>query len=176
MKTLTLLMIFFFTIIAHDDQETEALDAAKTHLIAFISLDTKTLESTFSDSVQLMAGHEFLKAKYKLVENGARNKGAAVKRELLLKVITESSADRPKPPVEKVKPKVDTLTFSVLKTKEGEFITSAADPVGTPDGKLHFNIIKGDVLVKAAPPKGDFVLFQMRKETGSWKVIAEYLD
>ena len=65
-----------------------------------------------------------------------------------------------------------------MPTTVGEFSIPAADPVGTPDSKLHFTIQRGDVLVKAAPGKGsgDFILLQLREVDGTWRVVAESLD
>ena len=54
--------------------------------------------------------------------------------------------------------------YTAMKTEVGDF---AADP-SDPGGKLHFAIKAGDVLLKAAPPKGDFVLFQLRMIDGRW--------
>ena len=45
-----------------------------------------------------------------------------------------------------------------------------------PDGKLHFTVVKGDVVVKVSPPKGDFLLLHLRSTNGKWQVVSEYLD
>ncbi len=77
---------------------------------------------------------------------------------------------------EKIAAMMESLKFEALKTTLGDFATQSSDPVGTPDSKLHFTIKEGDVLIKAAPPKRDFILLQVRQVEGAWRVVAEYLD
>ena len=69
-----------------------------------------------------------------------------------------------------------TLAFERMEVEIENNAVEPSDPVGTPDGKLHFKIEDGDALLKIAPPKGDFLLFQIRPIEGKWRVVAEYLD
>ncbi len=72
--------------------------------------------------------------------------------------------------------KLGELRYEPLEIAEGDFAADPADPVKTSDGRLHFAIKKGDVLLNVSPPKGDFVLLQLRKGDGGWQVVSEYLD
>jgi hypothetical protein len=123
-----------------------------------------------------MPGHEFLKEGYGLTEPGGRARGAQIERDKLVNVLVKHPVDAAKKAaIQKMLP---TVRFEKLAVAEGEFVivTDATDPIESPDGKLHFNIAKGDVLVKIVPPRGDFALLQMREEDGTWHVVAEHLD
>lgn len=165
----------FSTFAVADDQKA-AIALAKKHMVAFITADAKTLKTTMTEFVQLMPGHEFTKEKYKLAGKDGRSTGALVKRDELLKVLLAKMGERAKPLLKEVEARIVTLKFTVIASKEGEVITDSADRVMTKDGKLHFNLKKGDLLIKGAPERGDFVLFQLRKVGTDWKVVAEYLD
>ena len=153
-----------------------AVEAARKHLRAVLACDPETLKATYAPKVELMPGHEFLKDEYGLTEPGARARGATVERGRLIAAMEKASANRPPRPAERIDAMLKTLTYNTLKTAAGEFVTEPADGIGTPDGKLHFAIQKGDVLLKVAPPKGDFLLLHLRQEKGKWKVVSEYID
>jgi hypothetical protein len=151
-------------------------DAARAHFRAVLELDGETLKETYASNIQLMPGHEFLKDGYGLTEPGGRARGARIERQKLIDVMLRRPVDPAEAAViEKMLP---TLKFEKLAVAAGEFVivTDPTDPIQFPDGKLHFTIVKGDVLIKIAPPRGDFVLLQMREADGKWQVIAEYLD
>jgi hypothetical protein len=71
---------------------------------------------------------------------------------------------------------LETLKYEVLKVKAGKVQVDPTDPVGTPDGKLHFEVKEGDVLLKVSPPKGDFLYLHLRKVNGTWLIVSEYID
>lgn len=43
----------------------------------------------------------------------------------------------------------------------------------TADGKLHFAIPPGNVLIKPGNPAGHFTLAPLREAEGEWRVVAE---
>ena len=131
----------------------------------------------YPPKVQLLAGHEFLKDKYQLAPEGARDKGAVVVRDKLVAAMAKQQVAKKKQfDEERFEKMLGQLDYKPLKTKEGKFVADPTDPVRTPDGKLHFVIKKGDILLKVSPPKGDFLLLQMRFQKGSWVVVAEYIN
>ena len=152
-----------------------AIEVAKSHVSSNLTSDHKKLAETYAPNVVLMPGHEYLKEKYGLAKAGARGKGAEVKRGKLIATLTRASAGLPAFPVEHAERVLDKLKYQSVKVHEGDFATDPSDPVETQDGKLHFMIKKGDLLIKVAPAKGDFVLLQLREEDDSWRVVAEYL-
>jgi hypothetical protein len=153
-----------------------AISTAKIHVAAIVRQDVDALEKTYAAEVGLIPGHEFLKDEYGLTKPGGRARGATVEREKLLAAMKKAVADRPPRPADRVDKMLASLTYTPLDAVPGEFATDPSDPVDTPDGKLRFDIKKGDVLVKVAPPKGDFLLLQLRQIKSAWKVVAEYVD
>lgn len=154
----------------------EAAKIVQTHVDLFLKGKHEGLAATYAPKVTLMPGHECLKAEYGLAEDEARAKGAEVASEKIITAMKKASADRPAKPADKVDALVKSLKYEVLNPAEGNFVIAPSDPVGTPDGKLHFDVKKGDVLLKVLTPKGDFLLFQLRQLSGSWKIVSEYID
>ena len=151
-------------------------DTARTHFRAILEADGSTLTTTYASTVQLIPGHEFLKDQYQLTEPGARSKGASVSRQKLIQAV----AKNPVPPAKKaaIEKLLPSINFEQLAVASGDFgiLTNPADPIDQTGKKLHFTIVKEDVLIKIAPPHGDFALLQLRKQEGTWRVVAEYLD
>jgi hypothetical protein len=81
---------------------------------------------------------------------------------VLVAAISKKIGGRPSPPVEKINEKLEAMTFTALNVTPGDFTTDPTDPVATADGKLHFAVVKGDQIIKISPPKGDFLLLQLR--------------
>ena len=158
------------------DPSAAAVSVAKAHIKSLLTGKFAALEASYAPKVQLMPGHEFLKERYGVAGPKGRSAAVTIEQGKLLKVIRNSRKDDPLPPAEVVDKLLATLTYTPVKTAIGDFATDPADPVGTPDGKLHFTIEDGDVLIKVSPPKGDFLLLQYRKVAGTWKIVAEYLD
>lgn len=152
------------------------MNAAKVHVSSILKADFEKLAETYDAKVTLMPGHEFLKKEYGLSEAADRSQKIDVESEKLLAVMAKKSAERPERPVDRIDAMLETLKYDVLPNAAGDFATDASDPVGTADGKLHFSIEEGDVVLKVSPPKGDFLLLQLRNVEGSWRVVAEYLD
>ena len=175
MKSLLAFSLLLLAPLCH--AEDGAIEAAKKHLgYTLKKSDHEKLGKTYAPTVTLMPGHEFLKEEYGLAGEDGRDKGAEVDRAKLIAAIVKASADRPDRPADRIEKKLGRLAFEIIEAKEGDFATDASDPVGTPDGKLHFSIEKGDVLLKASPGGGDFILLHLRKIDGSWMVASEYLD
>lgn len=154
----------------------EPVDAAKLHIGSILNADFSKLEGSYASQVTLMPGHEFLKPKYKLTESEGRKEATKVDRKKLIDAMTKSIEGKPKRPADRITSLLESLKFEALKTTEGDFATESSDPVKTTDGKLHFKVEKSDVILKVAPPKGDFLLLQMRNIEGKWRIVAEYLD
>jgi hypothetical protein len=153
-----------------------AIAAAKTHLTALLTSDFATMEKTYAEKVILMPGHELLKPEYGFTDQPDRKTATEAAGPDLAKAFQKASAKQDPRPPEKIRTMIDSLKFEVLENGPGDLATEASDPVKTPDGKLHFAIRDGDVLVKASPERGDFALFQLRQVDGAWRVVAEYLD
>lgn len=153
-----------------------ATAVAKTHLRSILEGDNKKLADTYAAKIVLMPGHELLKEEHGLAGPKGRKEAMTVTRTKLLITMEKAREEWCKPPVEKIDELLKTLAFESIKVEIGDNATDPSDPVDTPDGKLHFKIKDGDALVKVAPPKGDFLLFQLRQIDGKWRVVAEYLD
>lgn len=173
MKTLLLLCLLVLPQFGLAD---EARRLAKTHVESMLKRDVEKIGTAYHSTVTLMAGHEFLKEEYGLVGAGARDTGAEVEGKKLIAAIKKEITNEPAPPADRVEKILTSLKYESLPVVEGDFATDPSDGVGTPDGKLHFEIEKGDVLMKVSPPKGDFILLHLRKKGGKWRVVSEYLD
>ena len=149
---------------------------AALEFIEFLKGKHGELAATYAPKVTLMPGHEFLKAEYGMAGDGARTAGAEVERDKLIAAMEKAAEGKPASPAERVDSLLEKMKFEVIGTKEGNFGIAPSDPVGTPDGKLHFEVKKGDVLLKVSPPKGDFLLLQLRQTDGIWRIVSEYLD
>jgi hypothetical protein len=174
MKTLLSLSLLLLAQLCHADEA--AVNTARIHLSSYLKGDHTKLSETYAPKVALMPGHEFLKEEYGLNESGDRAKGAEVERDKLIAAMVKVSADRPARLPERIDEMLETLSYEPIKIEEGDFVTDSSDPVGTPDGKLHFSIKNGDVLLKVSPPKGDYLLLHLREKDGKWRVVSEYLD
>ena len=170
--TVTALLMLVGALLGND----KAVEASKAHLNAFLRADYKKLEDTYASKVVLMPGHEFLKVEYGFTAEPGRKQATEVERAKLIQTMIKATEGRPARPADKIAAMMESLQFEVLKTTPGDFAPQSSDPVGTPNSNLHFTIKEGDVLVKAAPPKGDFILLQMRQIDAAWRVVAEYLD
>lgn len=175
MKTVITILCFlaFIQFCSADEQ---AITTAKSHLSSNLKSDVEELNKSYAPKIILMPGHEFLKEEYGLAEAGGRATGQEVERGDLLAAMKKAADSRPERPADRIEKLLATLRYQVVETEAGDFATASSDPVGTPDGKLHFAIKAGDVLLKVSPPKGDFLLLHLRKHNGSWKVVSEYLD
>lgn len=174
MKTWFTLSLIFFAPFCQADEA--VIEAAKFHVANVVKRDAQKLVETYSSKISLLPGHEYLKVEYDLAGPDGRDKGAEVDREKLIAAIGKEVEQSPARSGERVDALLKSLAYTEIKTAPGEFITGSSDPVGTPDKKLHFMIQQGDVLLKVSPPKGDYLLFQLRQEQGKWRVVAEYLD
>ena len=172
MATFAALLMLVGTLSANE----EALDATRSHLSSFLHADYEKMGDSYASKVTLMPGHEFLKTEYGLTTEPGRRKAVEVERETLIRAMTKATEGQPDRPAEKIAGIFESLRFEVVAAPAGDFAATPPDPVGTPDSMLHFKIVEGDVLVKVSPPRGDFILLQLRHIDGAWRVIAEYLD
>ncbi len=153
-----------------------AAAAAQTHFRSFLEGEFKKMETTYAMQVRLMPGGEMLKPEYGLAGAGGRNEARTIDRAKLIAAMDKAFGKRQVASAEKIDRIFKTFTFKALETVVGDFAMDPGDPVGGPDGKFHFKIEAGDVLIKAGPGKGDYLLFQMRQIDGRWQVVAEYVD
>jgi hypothetical protein len=170
--TVTALLMLVGALLAND----EAVAVSKAHMNAFLQSDYKKLEDTYASKVVLMPGHEFLKVGFGFATEPGRKQAMEVERAKVIQALTKASEGRPTRPADQIAAMMESLRFEVIKTTPGDFVMEASRPVATPDSKLHFTIKEGDVLVKATPPRGGFVLLQLRQADGAWRVVGEYLD
>lgn len=152
-----------------------AILAAKAHMRGFLKSDFEKMAKTYAPKVTLVAGHEMLKAEHGLAGAGGRDAAITVGSAELLAAM-EKAFDGPLMPADQIEKFFEVITFTSLETKVGDHAIDPPDPVATPDGKAHFAIVDGDVLIKAGPEKGDFILLQLRQMEGGWRVVAELLD
>lgn len=117
-----------------------------------------------------------LKPEYGLAGAGGRSEAKTVEREKLIAAMEKAFGDKPIVPDDKMEDLFKAFRFTVLQRGPGDLAADPPDPLDGGDGKLHFTLEDGDVLIKAGPEKGDFVLFQLRQNDGRWQVVAEYLD
>lgn len=176
MKTLLLAIPFFLSTLTCISAGEEATQAAKAHLGFLFSADFERLGETYARDVLLMPGHEFLKPEYGMAEDVGRRLAVKVESRTLIAAMRKKFEGKPKPAPERVNARLSVLKFETLEAAEGEYVIEPADDVATPDGKLHFPMVKGDRLLKVSPPKGDFLLLQLRAIDGKWQVVSEYLD
>ena len=157
----------------------EAVHITKNHVRNLFQSRFDDLARNYGPQVRLMPGHDLLKPEYALTRNAnALHEGATVDSAELIAAM-KRAFKKPIVEPEFLGQVLNRYAFEILDTEAGDFSTPPADPVKTPDGKLHFMIREGDLLFKvgpAKPRKGDFLLFQMRPVKGSWKLVAEYLD
>lgn len=170
----TFLSILIITASSYADDA--AVKHCKKHLIAILSFDLEDLKTTYDESLKLMPGHEFAKPEYELGGDDSRKTGVIVTRDKLLKVMAADIGGREPRPKEAIKKKLSDFEYVIMSNKAGKFVTEPSDPVGTVDGKLHFELKKGDLLYKVKPPRGDFLLLHLRKADNRWVVVSEYLD
>ena len=150
--------------------------AAEEHIRNFLEGKLGEMERTYAERIVLVPGSEMLKDKYGLAGAKGDMEPVVVGRATLLVTMKEAFGGRPLLPPEVIDAYFDALKFEPLDAGVGDYATDPPDPVGTPDGKIHFTIEPGDVLFKVGPEKGDFMLFQFRAIDGVWVVVAEYLD
>ena len=139
--------------------------------------DRESLVNAFAPEVLLLPGHEYLKAEYGLNPSGDRRKSISVKRDLLVdldvKVYTRFPADK--------KAKIREL----LAKAEYKFVIAGRDgmklnPHKPDDGgnaSLSLPTRQGDVVMIVLPkPKGDYLLYVMRRIDDAWKIVMDYTD
>jgi hypothetical protein len=148
----------------------------RQHVRSFLEGNFDKMAESYAAEIRLMAGHEMLKADRGLVDEGARATGASVKRAAMIGALKREFGGRDVVPEDKVETILTAFAFTRLEAAAGDFSTDPADPVDTPDGKLHFDVEPGDAVFKVGPEKGDFLLFQLRQTGGRWQIVAEYLD
>lgn len=149
---------------------------APQHLKAQLIFDEEILKKTYADQVRLMPGHEALKPKYGIAEDAGRKNAADVSAKTIITFLKGMSEKKPRPPARVLKI-LKVLEYKNLKVEPGDYTIAPSDPVKTPDGNLHFNIIKGDKLIQInLPGKDDYILLQMRLIKEKWRVVAEYID
>jgi hypothetical protein len=175
MKTLLLTLSLFFTTLSCVAAEKEAFEAAKTHVTLILAGNVDELENSYTEVVTLMPGHLFLNPEHGLVEKTATPASANIERGKFIDAINKMGEGHKRPPMEKVRERVETLTFEQVEVTEGDFVTDPSKQVDTLDGKLHFTIEKGDKLYKISLPDGNFLLLQLRLTDDDWRVTAEYL-
>jgi len=179
MKTLLLTAQFLLTTLSCMAAGDEAVQAAKAHVGFLFAADFEHLGETYAKDVLLMPGHEFLKPQYGIAQDMERKLATSVESKRLIEVLKKKLDGRPKPAQDRVNARFARLKFESLPVAEGDFATEPTDNVATPDGKLHFTLVKGDVVLKVSPPKGDFgdfLLLHLRSTNGKWQVVSEYLD
>jgi hypothetical protein len=174
----TILAVFIgcTTSLVADERTDKALEATKQHMRSFLSADFEKLAETYDATVTLMPGHEFLKPRYGFAADENRAKATVVDRDKFIGKFKELAKDAPKRSAEKIDAMMSELRYVTLEVSPESPSAIPSAPVSTTDGKLHFPISDGDVLIEVSPPVGDFILFHLREKDGAWKVVSEYLD
>jgi hypothetical protein len=175
MKMLLLIILKLTVAVCPAFGNEAAVATAKLHLKATLTGDAASLGNSYAAEVRLMPGHEFLKPSHGFTTDAQRKTATVVASDKLIAAIKRETEAQPRKP-ERIEAMLKSITLASLEVREGDFAVAPSDPVNTEDGKLHFQIVKGDLLLKVSPPKGDFFLLQMRSVDGKWRVVAEYLD
>jgi len=137
--------------------DNEAIEAAKAHLRARLTSDRKMLSKSYAAKVRLL------------------RKGDLLDREKVIDAALKQFAGGGDVPDEAIRQFLDRLDFESLQITEGEFVTEPSAAIATKDGRLHFQIEKGDAVVKIIQEPSAWFL-QFRKANGEWTVVAEYTD
>lgn len=156
-----------------------ALQAVRSHLRHLLGGKFARLDATYAGEVELLPGHEFLKEEYELLGGEKREKGARLASGRLIAAMEKAFKGRPIVEEEVLEKLWARFAFEEVEGAVGDVVIDPPDPVGTPDGKLHFTMVEGDVLYKVGPKKpakGDYLLFQVRELGDGWRIVAEYLD
>jgi hypothetical protein len=153
-----------------------AIEAAKEHILAVLTGDLEGMGKSFAKSVILMPHHELLGKRHGFAGKDGRKVPTRVEGAKVAAAYKKHVGD-PKP-VEQARAMLNQVKFTAIKAKVGDFAIAPpdAEPLKSPDGKLHFQMKEGDALIKFQPPRGDFILFQLRAIGGTWRVVAEYWD
>ncbi len=176
MKALLLLSLLFFsgTLASRADEE-ESVKACRAHLKNIFTGNAEALEKSFAAEVTLMPGDEFLDPDYGFAKDKDRKESAKVTGKALTQALLKKVDSEGKPPQEEMDKLFATLKFEPLEVKEGDFPVEPSEKVETPDGKLHFKVVKDDVIFKVGPPEEKTVLLHLRKVDGHWVVVSEFL-
>jgi hypothetical protein len=151
-------------------RDTDAVEAAKSHVRALLTGDMKTLCNSYAAQVQLLTGHRLLLERGDALWTGMqmdREKLVAAATENLKREISDEDLER----------LLRELTFKSVSITEGEFVTKRSPFILSKDGTLRFEVVKGDVLLKITP-KGESspMYLQLRNDKEKWMVVAEYLN
>lgn len=150
-----------------------AREALQVHVENLLKGNFEALQKSYAKEVVLVAGGEYLKSKYGLAGDGGEIEPATVEREKLIAVMKEKGKFLPEKLIDEL---LKHYKYTTMKSSPGTYATLPPDPVATADGKVRFEVKKGDVVLKVGPEKGDFMLFQVRPNGNQWVVVAEYLD
>jgi hypothetical protein len=147
------------------------------YLTAVLKHDVKDLELLYSDTVILLAGHEYLKPQYDLSDKG-REIPVTVRRAPYLAAVAKA----PKRPItdEQLAQFLATMTHTVIADTPGLYSYAPDDggegDVESPTGGPHFLLVEGDRVVMIGPETGDAILVQVRIVDGDLRIVAEMLD
>ena len=173
MKTL-LTILSFIALAQISNADEQAIATAQSHLNSFLKRDIEELAKSYAPKIMLMAGNEFLEEQYGLAKDGDSAAGLEVERGVHLAIMKKTSDGLYDQPVDQIEELLESLEYQAIETKDGDFSTTSPGRAGRSDGKLHFKIKAGDVLLKVSPKGKDyFLLLHLRKFDGSWKIFSE---
>lgn len=142
---------------------------AKMHLLAILESDLEWLGQTYADSVMLMPGHPL----------GGGAQPLTIERQRLLMQLRAKRGNVDPGFPEMIDQIMASVKCESLEVQVGDFEITPEATAGTPDGKLHFSIEEGDQIIRVGSKEegeDDFLLFQVRRIEGDWRVIAEYRE
>lgn len=173
MRFLLILLIClpFSTLVAET-----VLDVAREHVTHLLARDIEELPKNYADEFELLPGHQFADPKHGLAEVEPVGEPVRVSKAAYMNAFRFSAARRRQPDKRQIMAMVPLFRFEVLPSKDGQFQTEASKRVNTPDGKLTLEVKPGDKVVRVSPRRAHFIVLQMRKVGGSWKVVAEYFS
>ena len=157
--------------------KTDYQQIGKRYVSAKFGADRKSLIKTLAPEVLLLGGHEYLKKEYGLNPTGDRRKPIKVKRDILvdldLKVYSTFSADEK----QEIKQLLARSVYRFLIAERDGMKLNPWNPQDTEKTTLSLPTKKGDVVMIVLPePKGDYLLYVMRKVDEAWKIVMDYTD
>lgn len=129
------------------------------------------LAAYLGKEIVLLPGHEYLKKRYGLTDNDDRDDALTVESKRFLEVNAKLVGSLPDEKLKKLRDGIPGYGYEVRDLKPG------INVLGGPGGRIRFTGRPGDKAVFVRPkPKGDFLLYILRKAGEKWLIVAEYLD
>jgi hypothetical protein len=157
--------------------ETDYKQVGKKFVSAKFSASRESFLKALAPEVLLLGGHEYLKKEYGISQTGDRMKSVAVKRDTLADLDAKVYSQFPKKKMEKIKELLAQADYRFVISKQNGMTLDPWTQEETGKRTRSLPTKKGDVVMVVLPePKGDYLLYVMRKIDGTWRVVMDYTD